>query len=84
MWFCNNPYEQFNTYGLEWNEKEYIFYINGVETGRLSTGGVSQNPEYLILSVEMRGEDGIPSQRDNAPADGAEFIVDYVRVFDKE
>ena len=26
----NNPYEEYNTYGLEWNEDEYIFYINGV------------------------------------------------------
>ena len=77
----NNPYEEYNTYGLEWNEDEYIFYINGVESFRTSFGGVSQNPEYLILSVEMRGDDGIPSQRDNAPADGAEFIVDYVRVY---
>ena len=77
----NNPYEEYNTYGLEWNEDEYIFYINGVESFRTSFGGVSQNPEYLILSVEMRGEEGIPSQRDNAPADGAEFIVDYVRVY---
>ncbi len=77
----NNPYEEYNTYGLEWNEDEYIFYINGVETFRTSFGGVSQNPEYLILSVEMRGEDGIPSERANTPADGAEFIVDYVRVY---
>ena len=77
----NNPYEEYNTYGLEWNEDEYIFYINGVETFRTNYGGVSQNPEYLILSVEMKGEDGIPSQRENAPADGAEFIVDYVRVY---
>ena len=77
----NNPYEEYNTYGLEWNEDEYIFYINGVETFRTSFGGVSQNPEYLILSVEMRGEDGIPSERANAPADGTEFIIDYVRVY---
>ena len=77
----NNPYEEYNTYGLEWNENEYIFYINGVETFRTDFGGVSQNEEYLILSVEMKGEDGIPSQRENAPAEGAEFIVDYVRVY---
>ena len=77
----NNPYEEFNTYGLEWNENEYIFYINGVETFRTDFGGVSQNPEYMILSVEMRGEDGVPSERENAPAEGAEFIVDYVKVY---
>jgi hypothetical protein len=29
----------------------------------------------------MKGEDGLPSQRENAPADSAEFIVDYVKVY---
>ena len=76
-----NPYEEFNTYGLEWNENEYIFYINGVETFRTNYGGVSQNEEYVILSVEMRGKDGIPSERENAPGEEAEFIVDYVKVY---
>ena len=76
----NNPYEEFNTYGLEWNENEYIFYINGVETFRTDFGGVSQNEEYLILSVEMKGEDGVPSERENVPADGAQFVIDYVKV----
>jgi beta-glucanase (GH16 family) len=77
----NNPYEEYNTYGVEWNENEYIFYINGVETFRTDFGGVSQNEEYLILSVEMRGENGIPSERENAPADSAKFVVDYVKVY---
>ncbi len=77
----NNPYEEFNTYGLEWNENEYIFYINGIETFRTDFGGVSRNEEYLILSVEMRGENGIPSERENTPAEDAEFIVDYVKVY---
>ncbi len=77
----NNPYEEFNTYGLEWNENEYIFYINGVETFRTDFGGVSQNEEYIILSVEMRGENGIPSERETAPAEDTEFIVDYVKVY---
>ena len=77
----NNPYEEFNTYGLEWNENEYIFYINGVETFRTDFGGVSRNEEYVILSVEMQGEDGVASERENAPAEGTEFIIDYVKVY---
>lgn len=87
-WYANNPYEEFNTYGLEWNENEYIFYINGIETGRLSTGGVSQNPEYLLLSCEVAGENGVAyadrhgvGPIDMEPGDTAEFIVDYVRVY---
>lgn len=77
----NNPYEEFNTYGLEWNENEYIFYINGVETFRTDFGGVSQNEEYLILSVEMKGENGVPSNRENINGEETEFIVDYVKVY---
>ena len=86
----NDPYTQYNTYGLEWNENEYIFYLNGVETGRLSTGGVSQNPEYLLLTVEFSGENGVASgdragagKISKTPDENwpAEFVVDYVRCY---
>lgn len=87
--FANDPYEEFNTYGLEWTPEEYIFYINGVECGRLSQGGVSQNPEYLILSCEIAGENGVAyaDRHGTGPislekGETAEFIVDYVRVYD--
>ena len=83
-----NPYEEFNTYGLEWNEDEYIFYINGVETGRSKFGGVSECPEFMILSCEVDGVSGEPfygwsglitkNKNNEIPA---EFIVDYVRVY---
>ncbi len=90
MFVANNPYEEYNTYGVEWNENEYIFYINGVETGRTSTGGVSKNPEYLLLSCEFAGENGVQfsdrhgtgeikyTPEENWPA---EFKVDYVRCY---
>lgn len=83
-----NPYSEFNTYGLEWNENEYIFYINGVETGRSRFGGVSKVPEYMELSVEVDGVDAEPyygwsglitrNKNNELPAD---FIVDYVKVY---
>lgn len=78
-----NPYEEFNTYAIEWNENEYIFYINGKESYRTDFGGVSQEPEYLILSVEMSGENAIPADRVDVPnnGEGCEFIVDYVRAY---
>lgn len=86
----NNPYEEYNTYGVEWNENEYIFYVNGYETGRLDAGGVSQNPEYLLLSVEFAGENGVQNsdrhgtgEISKTPAENwpAEFKVDYVRCY---
>ncbi len=76
-----NPYEEFNTYGLEWNENEYIFYINGVESYRTDFGGVSQNPEYLILSYEMGGENGVAGKTDLDKTKEYQYIVDYVRVY---
>ena len=86
----NNPYEEYNTYGVEWNKDEYIFYINGYETGRLSTGGVSDNPEYLLLSVEVAGNDGIADADRHGTGKithtpdknwPVEFKVDYVRCY---
>lgn len=83
-----NPYTEYNTYGLEWNEDEYIFYVNGVEVGRSDYGGVSKAPEFMILSCEVDGVDGEPyygwsgvitdNNKDELPA---EFIVDYVRAY---
>lgn len=86
----NNPYEEFNTYGVEWNPDEYIFYINGEEVGRTNFGGVSDNPEYLLLSVEVAGQNGVADSdrhgtgkitktpEENWPT---EFVVDYVRCY---
>ena len=34
-----NPYDEFNTYGVEWNENGYIFYLNGKEWYRTDFGG---------------------------------------------
>ena len=83
---ANDPYEEFTTYGIEWNEDEYVFYVNGVETGRSSFGGTSRVPEYLLLTVEVGGSNGVAKRswagralsRDTLPSD---FIVDYVRVY---
>lgn len=84
----NDPYENFNTYGVEWTADGYIFYINGREVGRSSYGGVSQEDEYMILSCEVDGADGEPSfgwsgnieHNDRAEFE-AQYIVDYVRAY---
>ncbi len=76
-----NPYEEFNTYGMEWNEKEYTFYINGRKSFSTDFGGVSAVPEWLILSVEVGGEDGKPTCETLAGVESSEFVVDYVRAY---
>lgn len=68
--------EGFHTFGLEWNEKEYIFYVDGEETWRTTTA-VSHREQYLILSTELTGFGGDPSLG-NFPDT---VIFDYVRVY---
>ena len=76
-----NPYEEFNTYGMEWNENGYTFYINGKKSFHTKWGGVSAVPEWLILSVETGGLDGVPSCDFLEGVESSEFIVDYVRAY---
>lgn len=80
--YGKNIYEEYNTYGLEWTDDEYIFYINGVETRRSSFGnGVSEAPEDVIVSLEIPSED-ILNELDKASYN-TEYIVDYVRIYQK-
>ena len=60
-----------------------------METGRITKGGVSDNPEYLILSTEIAGDNGVANADRHGtgeislPKDGSavHFLVDYVRVY---
>lgn len=80
--YGNNIYSEYNTYGLEWTDDEYIFYINGVETRRTSFGnGVSEVLEDVIVSLEIPvGEELENLEKDNFKT---EYIVDYVRIYQK-
>ncbi|MBQ7548545.1 MAG: glycoside hydrolase family 16 protein [Clostridia bacterium] len=74
-----DPYNEYNTYGVEWNSDEYIFYLNGKEWYRTDFDTPSQVDEFLILSVELSGENGTP--RDASVLREADFVVDYVRAY---
>ena len=76
---ANDIYNEYNTYGLEWTEDEYIFYINGVETARSSFGkGVSEVEETVIVSLEIPNE--ITHDKDFS----SQFVVDYVKIWQKD
>lgn len=78
--YGKNIYEEYNTYGLEWNDDEYIFYINGVETARSSFGnGVSEVLEDVIVSLEIPGEEELAKL--DKETYHTEFIVDYVKIY---
>lgn len=80
--YGNNITKEYNTYGLEWTEDEYIFYINGVETVRSSFGnGVSQVPEDVIVSLEIPDEEKMVGF--DKETFKTEFVVDYVKIYQK-
>ena len=72
-------YTAYHTYGLEWTDEVYRFYIDGKCVGVSAWAeGVSTVEEELIVSLELPGD---------FPADNGlsgEFVVDYVRVYQKE
>lgn len=77
----NNVHEEYNTYGLEWTEEEYIFYINGVETTRSTFGnGVSKEELLPIISLCLPATDKIENYDKDYKT---EFIVDYVKIYQK-
>lgn len=82
QFYGKNINKEYNTYGLEWTEDEYIFYVNGVETVRSSFGnGVSQVPEDVIVSLEIPDDEALEGfDKDNFKT---EFIVDYVKIYQK-
>lgn len=73
-------YKGYHTYGMLWNEKEYVFYIDGKETWRTSAGGVMQVPGYLKITVEAAKWAG-DVFKENLPK---YMLVDYVRVYEKK
>jgi len=68
--------EGWHTIGLEWTPAAYAFFIDGKETWRTDKG-VSQRPEYIILSLEVGSWAG-----DIAKAKLPDSVLfDYVRVY---
>ena len=72
-------------FGLLWDESGYTFYIDGKPDGHISKY-ISRRPEFILISTEVKGYRYV----DHKPVQDAykligkdEFLVDYVRVFDR-
>ncbi len=67
-----------HAFSFEWTPTEYTLFVDGKETWRTTAGGVSQVPEYLLLTEEI-GTWGGDIKQATLPDS---FLVDYVRVYD--
>ena len=68
----------FHTFSLEWTPEKYVFFVDGYKFYEV-TNGISNIPEYLILSMELPSE--ITGIKDAVFPDV--FTVDYVKVYKK-
>ncbi|MCO5237777.1 MAG: glycoside hydrolase family 16 protein [Chitinophagaceae bacterium] len=71
--------EGFHTFGLEWTQEKYVFYIDGYKFYEV-TKGISHIEEYMILSMEYPSK---PEEIRHTVFPDV-FIVDYVRVYRKK
>ncbi|MBQ6020476.1 MAG: glycoside hydrolase family 16 protein [Clostridia bacterium] len=71
---------EFHTYGVEWNEEGYVFYIDGKMSYKTSFG-VSNSPEYLCVGLYLRGNgtDGVPTPIFDGK--NSVYEVDYIRAY---
>ena len=106
-----NHYEEWHTFALDWQPDSYKFYIDGELTYETSAPyhspkdadyiekNVSSIPSYIILSVEVGGNGGVPGDspfvNGGHPVSGnsrmydmknfaVDFLVDYVRVWESD
>jgi beta-glucanase (GH16 family) len=82
LWGIQDGY---HTFALEWNEDEYIFYVDDRVTWRTTAGGVSQVPAWVLVTCEITtvlGDFGGFWGGDPRDTDWPDyFYVDYVRVY---
>ncbi len=71
--------EGFHTFGFEWSPEKYSFFIDGYKFHE-QTNGISNIPEYLILSMEL--PETITSLEKTVFPDV--FLVDWVKVYQKK
>lgn len=84
----NGIRQDFHTFTLEWSEQEYVFFVDDTEVWRTSAGGVSKVPAYVKVTGELSTEEwAINELWSNDPEQGIYpdyFLVDYVRVYQKQ
>ena len=83
----NEDLSNFNTYAVEWNEKEIKWFFNGRNYKTVTMKEVAKQtdntfklPHYLIINVALKNTTGSDGDVDFP----TEMKVDYVRVYKKD
>jgi len=80
----------FHTFGMSWSPREIVWYVDGIETRRISDQDtinghdvrISSQSMYLIANLAVGGNwPGAPDASTTFPA---EFEIDYIRAYKKK
>jgi beta-glucanase (GH16 family) len=71
--------KDFHLFGLEWNPKELIWYLDNkkVFTSRV---GVPNEPMYLIVNLSLGGSEFSGNVNESTPMPNS-FQIDYIKVY---
>jgi len=79
--------DEYHRFGVLWEPDGYTFYIDGIQDGEKAESPVSHIPQFILISTEVNGyrtsAHAPTEEAKNAAKVGDEFVVDYVRVFDR-
>ena len=75
--------KDWHVYGLRWAPDAIVWYLDGVEKWRYSNAAnISREDMYLLMNLAVGGNwPGAPDKKTRFPA---EFLIDYVRVWQRE
>ena len=73
---------EYHTFGMNWDETGYTFYIDGKKVWKTSGGGVCRQPGYMKISTEYGdwGDWVGTLKTERLPVD---WVIDYVKIYDK-
>jgi len=79
----NDLSEDFHTYAVDWQADELVWYFDNIPIKREPTPKDSKDdPRYLLLNLAVGGKwPGSPDKKTTFPA---EYIIDYIRVYNKK
>ena len=72
--------ERFSTFGMRWTRDTIEWTFNGTKVAECATPADLHQPMYLLVNLAVGGLwGGLPEDPDVFPAD---FMIDYIRVYD--
>ena len=71
----------YHIYAVDWQPEKVSWYVDGIEVWSFSDHDIPSTPLWMVLNTAVGGKwSGMPDETTVFPQ---EFIVDYVRVYEK-